>query len=302
MVTAFSRTESGLFFIQCCNELLVSHTYPYAGYEQFRTCCDFVNLLFVIDEISDDQSGRDARATGQIFLDAMHHPEWPDDSILGNITREFRARFIRRAGPGCLRRFLKHCDDYIECVATEAKLRERGEVLDLASFILLRRENSAVRLCFGLFEYVLGIDLPDSVFEDPIFMSLYWAATDMVCWSNDVYSYDMEQAKGHSGNNVVTVLMKEKQIDLQTAADEVGVHFGVLMKRFIANKARLPSWGASVDFVIARYVKALGHWVSGNLQWSFETQRYFGANHRRIKTTRLITLRHTTCCGQEEPR
>jgi hypothetical protein len=69
-------------------------------------------------------------------------------------------------------------------VATEATLRERGEVLDLASFILLRRENSAVRLCFGLFEYVLGIDLPDSVFEDPIFMSLYWAATDMVCWSN----------------------------------------------------------------------------------------------------------------------
>ena len=32
------------FFIQCSNELLVSHTYPYAGYEQFRTCCDFVNL------------------------------------------------------------------------------------------------------------------------------------------------------------------------------------------------------------------------------------------------------------------
>jgi hypothetical protein len=32
------------FFIQGSNELLVSHTYPYADYEQFRTCCDFVNL------------------------------------------------------------------------------------------------------------------------------------------------------------------------------------------------------------------------------------------------------------------
>ena len=32
------------FFIQGCNELLVSHTYPYAGYEQFRTCCDFVSI------------------------------------------------------------------------------------------------------------------------------------------------------------------------------------------------------------------------------------------------------------------
>lgn len=27
------------------NELLVAHTYPDAGYEEFRTCCDFVNLL-----------------------------------------------------------------------------------------------------------------------------------------------------------------------------------------------------------------------------------------------------------------
>jgi hypothetical protein len=33
------------FFVQGCNELLVSHTYPYAGYDGFRTACDFVNLL-----------------------------------------------------------------------------------------------------------------------------------------------------------------------------------------------------------------------------------------------------------------
>ena len=52
-------------------------------------------LVFVIDEISDDQSGRDAQATGQIFLDAMHHPEWPDDSTLGRITRESVNRHIQ---------------------------------------------------------------------------------------------------------------------------------------------------------------------------------------------------------------
>lgn len=30
-------------FMLSSNELLASHTYPYAGYEQFRTCCDFIN-------------------------------------------------------------------------------------------------------------------------------------------------------------------------------------------------------------------------------------------------------------------
>lgn len=69
-------------------------------------------------------------------------------------------------------------------MAREAEYRERGEVLDMESFKHLRRENSAIRLCFGLFEYSLGIDLPDEVFENPTFERLYWAAADMVCWAN----------------------------------------------------------------------------------------------------------------------
>lgn len=76
------------FFIQGSNELLVSHTYPYAGYEQFRTCCDFVNLLFVVDEVSDDQDGNGARSTGNVFLNVMRDPSWDDGSALAQMTRE----------------------------------------------------------------------------------------------------------------------------------------------------------------------------------------------------------------------
>ena len=76
------------FFVQGCNELLVSHAYPYAGYEHFRTCCDFVNVLFVVDEISDDQNGADARSTGMVFLQAMLDPLWDDGSVLAQITKE----------------------------------------------------------------------------------------------------------------------------------------------------------------------------------------------------------------------
>ncbi|KAK7463064.1 Sesquiterpene synthase 10 [Stygiomarasmius scandens] len=278
------------FFIQGCNELLVSHTYPYAEFEQFRTCCDFVNLLFVVDEVSDDQNGRDARATGQIFLKAMKDPTNTDTSTLSTITKEFRARYFRLAGPQTSRRFLKHCEDYVECVAEEAELRERGQVLDLEAFTHLRRENSAIRVCFGLFEYALGIDLPQEVFDDATFMEAYWAATDLVCWANDVYSYNMEQAKGHSGNNIVTVLMRARGYDLQEACDYIGHYFKKLMARFTSAKARLPSWGSNVDAEVAKYVDAMGHWVRGNLDWSFETIRYFGPRHNEIKTTRVVTL------------
>ncbi|KAE9408444.1 terpenoid synthase [Gymnopus androsaceus JB14] len=244
------------YFMQGCNELLVAHTYPYAGYEQFRTCCDFVNLLFVVDEVSDEQSGDDARATGEIYLNAMHDPEFDDGSTLCKITKDFRKRYMSSAGPKSAKR--------------EAELREHGEVLDLEAFIPLRRENSAVRLCFGLFEYVLGLDLPQEVFDDATFMEAYWAAADMICWANDVYSYDMEQCRGISGNNVVTVLMADRNIDIQTASDTVGTYFEELMDRYLDARKRLPSWG--------------------NLDWSFETQRYFGSRFMEVKESRIVHL------------
>lgn len=96
----------------------------------------------------------------------------------------FRARFIRLAGPKNVRRFANLCELYTHAVAREAELRERGEVLDVKSFISLRRANSAVLLCFSLVEYILGIDLEDEVYEDPIFLDAYLAACDHVCWAN----------------------------------------------------------------------------------------------------------------------
>ncbi|TCD63577.1 terpene cyclase [Steccherinum ochraceum] len=277
--------------MQGLSELLVSHAYPYADYDQFRTCCDFVNLLFVVDEISDDQTGEDASATGLVYLNAVADADWDDGSVLAKMTKEFRARFLKYAGPACYKRFLQHSKDYIEAVGKEAEYRERGEVLDMQSYETLRRENSAIRVCFGLFEFALGIDLPDEVFENQEFMTLYWAACDMVCWSNDIYSYNMEQAKGHTGNNIITVLMKAKAIDLQAASHAVGEHFAELMTRFINTKSQLPSWGDAVDSAVQAYTRAMEHWIVGNLVWSFESQRYFGPRHREIKQTLLVMLK-----------
>jgi hypothetical protein len=76
------------FFLQGQSELLCSHCYPYAGYEEFRTCCDLVNLLFVIDELSDEQCHSDARQTGDTFLQAMLDPTWSDGSKLARMTAE----------------------------------------------------------------------------------------------------------------------------------------------------------------------------------------------------------------------
>ncbi|PSR88980.1 hypothetical protein PHLCEN_2v4942 [Hermanssonia centrifuga] len=278
------------FFSQGGSELLCSYVYWYAGLEQLRTACDFVNLLFTIDEISDEQNGEDAVKTGEIVLNTLLDEAYNDGSMLCRMTKDFRARFFPHTGPATLRRFLKHTEAYVHGFGREAELREAGVVLDVESYNVLRRENSAVRYCFGLFGFLLGLDLPDEIFEHPIMMEMHLAAVDMVTWSNDLYSYNMEQAMGHLTNNVLTVLMKEKNTDLQGAANLVGEHFKNLSDKFEALRLALPSFGEEMDYVVSKYIMAMQSWVSGNLDWSFATLRYFGADHMKVKETLVVQL------------
>lgn len=61
----------------------------------------------------------------------------------------------------------------------------------------------------------------------------------------------MEQAMGHLTNNILTVLQKAKNVDLQGAASLVGVHFKELHDAFLADKAGVPSFGHDTDRVVA---------------------------------------------------
>nr|BDI63092.1 sesquiterpene synthase [Auriscalpium vulgare] len=279
------------FFFQGQSELLTSHCYPYADAEEYRMCCDFINLLFTIDEISDEQDHAGALLTGNTYLHVLRDPSWTDGSKLAKMTADFRSRFTRKAKPNTFRRFLESSQRYIDRVVEEADLRERGEILDLDAYLLLRRENSAVRLCFDLIPYCLGIDLPNEVVEEPTFQKAYYASVDMVCWANDLYSYNMELNQGLEGNNFLTVLIQKQGMGIQRASDFVGEHYKRLMDDFLDASAHMPSFGPAVDKDVQRYLQACTHWPAGNLAWSFETPRYFGARRDEIKRTRIVPLK-----------
>lgn len=96
----------------------------------------------------------------------------------------FRARITRFSGPKSFRRFLACCEQYLVAVGVEAELREREEVLPLESYILLRRSDSAVRLCFSLFEMCLEHDLPEEIFFDATYLRMIDTCVDLVCLAN----------------------------------------------------------------------------------------------------------------------
>jgi len=104
----------------------------------------------------------------------------------------------------------------------------------------------------------------------------------------------VEQSKGLEAINILSVLMKEKGLNLQEAADHAGALFGDLMSRFVAERKKLPSWGPDLDRDINRYIDGISHWPVGNLYWSFESPRYFGSALEDVKRTRIVKLRPRT--------
>jgi hypothetical protein len=74
----------------------------------------------------------------------------------------------------------------------------------------------------------------------------------------------MEQAKGHGGANIVTVIMKSKGIDLQSAADFLAGYLECLIQQLLIVKLSLASRADpkfSADAV--RFFEAVGDWIKG---------------------------------------
>jgi hypothetical protein len=101
----------------------------------------------------------------------------------------------------------------------------------------------------------------------------------------------MELSRGLEGNNFMTVLMRTQNMDIQSACDFVGGHYKRLMDDFLSAKSSLRSFGPDVNIDVKRYVDACQYWPSGNLVWSFETPRYFGALRDQILRTRIVPLK-----------
>ena len=63
-------------------ELLVAHAHPYADSERYQIICDLMNLVFVVDVITDVQNGKDAYDTCLAVYTALCDSTYDDGSEL----------------------------------------------------------------------------------------------------------------------------------------------------------------------------------------------------------------------------
>ncbi|RXW15885.1 hypothetical protein EST38_g9973 [Candolleomyces aberdarensis] len=269
--------------------LLTAMCYPDAAYPQLRLCNDFLTYLFHLDNLSDDMDNRGTRSVATVVLNSLYHPRIYSPERIGKMTRDYFRRMIATASPGSQQRFIETFDFFFQSVTQQALDRAAGVIPDLESYIALRRDTSGCKPCWALIEYANNLDIPDEVMDHPIVRNLGEAANDLVTWSNDIFSYNVEQSKGDT-HNMIPVVMAQEGLDLQSAVDFVGDMCKQSIDRFIEEQEHLPSWGPKIDADLAIYIGGLADWIVGSLHWSFDTERYFGKNGRQVKATRVVDL------------
>ena len=196
---------------------------------------------------------------------------------------------------------------YLDGVVQEAESRESSYVYEMEDYATLRRDTSGLRPSFVLAEFAAGLDLPDNVTDNPKIKALEDAVNDWVSWTNvsnrttnkflivhwltnltqDVFSYAKEQTVDGT-HNLVVVLMREHNIELQSAMDLAGQRCIDCITKFEEIRQILPTWGAEVDQQVARYVQGLQNWIVGSLYWSFACRRYFGSQAESVKRGGII--------------
>ncbi|KAG2141867.1 isoprenoid synthase domain-containing protein [Suillus clintonianus] len=282
-ITKYTSVRAGYF---------AAALYPNANAFHLKVCADVLNWSFKLDDWLeiDRFDVNDAWRVRDCCMSALRDPiNFQTERYSAKMCKSFFSRFKETGGPGCTERFIHTVDLWFISAAKEVDNRAKGHINDVKSYLKLRRGVSGCKPLFTLIEFVNGIDLPDEVVSHPVIMALEEAVNDFVSWSNDIFSYNIEQSH-HGTRNLVAVLMIEQGLDLQGAVDYCGRLCKISLQHFEENLAILPSWGEEVDKQVAIYVRGLQNWISGSLHWSFESARYFGKDAHIVKRERTVKL------------
>ncbi|KAF9255786.1 terpenoid synthase [Marasmius fiardii PR-910] len=261
-------------------DLFAGPSFPDAELSQLETCLAFFFWAFSTDDLSDegelqckpDEVDYGHEASRRILNDPnAPQPDYPYAAMLWDILRRIRST----SSPGteyC--RFVQAYLDWSGSQVQQASNRNVDRIPPVEEFILMRRCTIGAAMVEAMVEYSLEIDLPDYVFEDPIFVAMSQATSDIMTWPNDLCSFNKEQADGDY-QNLVCVLQHAYQLDLQGAVDMLTEMIRNRVHDYVNLKKRLPSFGPEVDAELSRYHIGLENFTQGCVVWYYSSPRYF---------------------------
>ncbi|MFS0696856.1 terpene synthase family protein [Streptomyces nitrosporeus] len=261
----------------------VGMVHPTASPEHLDLVADwFVWLFLVDDQLDDGHLGRNpervrdvvARMRAVVEGTAPRVPPGEEAPAALVALADLWERTVPRAAPHWRTRFTGHLMTYLTMTTTwEAGNRATGAVPSEAAYISKRRHTGAIHVCMDLIEIVAGIQAPEAVHGDPRFVTALEASCNVVCWANDVYSYEKEQMLGEI-HNLVHLVRHHRGYDERQALEHVCAAIATETERFLTAEDELLEVFPQLTRTLVPYLDGMRSWMRGNLDWSRQTPRY----------------------------
>ncbi len=252
--------------------------YPKASFENLAIASDLVTFFYLLDDQCDTNVGKQPdslRVVFSRFLDVMKQLSSitaDADPFLASLS-DIWQRIHQRADSDLIERFVNNLEGFFESYVWEAENRARNTVPSLDTYIKMRSLTSGFIWALDLGEVVEGINLPGQVRECDEVLKLASLGNHVCSWLNDIVSVEKELKSGEI-HNLVLVLQQEYQLTLQEAVNRAAQMWTTDLQAFITLEQQLPSFGATVDMELGRYIGLMRSWMRAAEHWSYQSGRY----------------------------
>jgi hypothetical protein len=200
---------------------------------------------------------------------------WP------RLTRDLTWRGRQRIGA--------HFMDYLHAIRFQNTFHATGQVPDMATFLMMRRNTIAMVFQADVLDVVSETRVPEAVWASAPHRELVWCFADITAWHNDVYGLEKDLADGQTCN-MVRVVAAGEGCDLDEAVARVLDRAKRRQRLFLAIEAQIPDLvrelglPAEVATRCAQHAKDLRAYAYANLIWLKQTRRY-DLDRQRIRGT-----------------
>ncbi|MFC6061783.1 selina-4(15),7(11)-diene synthase [Streptomyces ochraceiscleroticus] len=255
---------------------------PSGRREVVQVLGDFVLWLFGVDDglCEEGALGRTPGALNASLQRLLWVAEHPEADILAGDPlarglRDLRARVAEYGTAGQTKAWIDALREYFLSVVWEASHRTADSVPELDDYTLMRLYDGATTVVLPMLEMAHGYELRPEERALPGIRAAAQAASFVICWDNDLFSYHKEvKERGRTGGyylNVIRVLEHHRGLSSHQALAEAVSQRDRVMVLFQRLCRALGEQGSPQ---LRQYLDDLGHFVRGSMDWGISSVRY----------------------------
>ncbi|MFB9239703.1 terpene synthase [Plantactinospora siamensis] len=261
---------------------LAGRACPDAAPEHLGLLTDLITWLFAFDDRCDDDGlgadpGRLAPVVARLLdIVDLIGDEAPATLLksagpIGVALHDLGRRVRAQTPPALLLRFATELRDYLLALLWEAANRVQHRRPVVSEYVQMRRHTGAVYPSFTLTDAAHHADPDATWLADSRLSKLDLLAADLVCWCNDIFSYDKERRAGSDGHNLAAAVATETGLDETKALTAAANRFNDALEAYLRLEHEVLADG---DRQVARFATARRCWIRGTYDWSMRAARY----------------------------